>query len=335
MRVKLLIIMCLAALALFATPQLHADNSGDTEHPIVLVHGLGGFDSLLGYDYFYGIQSALENIGTDDIYVPQVTAFETNTARGEELLAYIEDLIATTGASKVNIIGHSQGGPTARYVASVRPDLVASVTSVGSPHFGSQTADLIDAIPAFLQGPIVDIVNGLGDVLATITGDPNQESNAYGALEALNSADAAVFNAQHPQGLRAGSCRTTPWINTNYGWTRWMFPRWEKDYSVNDGARVVNGVRYYSWSGTYNPLTNSNVLDIADGAMALAEATHSEANDGLVGRCKSHMGQVIRDDYVLNHLDEVNWTFGLQGLGTSDPVAIFVSHARRLKAAGL
>lgn len=335
MQLKSFLLAGLSSLALFAVPHLHADNSGDTEYPIVLIHGLGGFDSALGYDYFYGIQSALENVGTDEIYTARVTAFENNTARGEELLAYVEDVVAITGASKVNIIGHSQGGPTARYVASVRPDLVASVTSVGSPHFGSQTADLVDAIPAFLQGPIVDIVNAVGDLLADITGDHSQQSNAYGALEALNSADAAVFNAQHPQGLRAGSCRNTPWINTNYGWTRWIFPRWEKDYSVNDGDRSVNGVRYYSWSGIYNPLTNSNVFDIADGAMSLAAVTHSEDNDGLVGRCKSHMGQVIRDDYVLNHLDEVNWTFGLQGLGTSDPVAIYVAHVRRLKAAGL
>ena len=119
-----------------------ADDSGDTVHPVILVHGLAGFDSALGYDYFYGVKAALQDVGTDDIYTPRVTAWETNTARGEELLAYVEDLVATTDATKVNLIGHSQGGPTARYVASVRPDLVASVTSVGSPHFGSETADL-------------------------------------------------------------------------------------------------------------------------------------------------------------------------------------------------
>ena len=97
----------------------------------------------------------------------------------------------------------------------------------------------------------------------------------------------------------------------------------------------MNGVRYYSWSGTYNPVTQSNVLDITDGAMGLASVTHSEDNDGVVGRCKSHMGQVIRDDYTLNHLDEVNWTFGLRGVGTSDPLAIYVQHVQRLKNSGL
>ena len=313
----------------------YADDSGDTEYPVVLVHGLAGFDSALGYDYFYGVEAALQSVGTDDIFTPRIAAFDTNTARGEELLAYVEDLVAVTGASKVNLIGHSQGGPTARYVASVRPDLVASVTSVGSPHFGSETADLVNSAPDKLVGPVANIVNAFGDFLAFVTGDPTQESNALGALEALNSTDAAVFNAAHPQGLRQGPCQETPVYNANTGWWGWLFPNWVHDYSVNDGDHIVNGVWYFSWSGTYNPITQSNVLDITDGAMGLASLTHSEDNDGVVGRCKSHMGQVIRDDYALNHLDEVNWTFGLRGVGTSDPLAIYVQHVQRLKNSGL
>jgi triacylglycerol lipase len=33
---------------------------------------------------------------------------------------------------------------------------------------------------------------------------------------------------------------------------------------------------------------------------------YPEANDGLVGKCSSHLGTVIRDNYFHNHLDEVN-----------------------------
>ncbi len=324
----------LAVTGLMAAPA-HADNSGDTKYPVVLVHGMAGFDSALGYDYFYGVKAALESIGTDQIYTPQVTGWENNTARGEQLLAYVENLIAITGADKVNMIGHSQGGPTARYVASVRPDLVASVTSVGSPHFGSETADLVNSVPDVFVGPVAAIVNAVGDLMAVITGDPEQESNALGTLEALNSADAAIFNAAHPQGLREGSCQETPVYNSNTGWWGWLFPTWVYDYSVNDGDHIVNGISYYSWSGTYNPITQSNVLDIADGALALASVTHSEDNDGVVGRCKSHMGDIIRDDYDMNHMDEVNWTFGLRGIGTSDPLPVYKQHVVRLKNAGL
>lgn len=313
----------------FSTTTLHAaDTSGRTQHPIVLVHGLSGFDSILA-DYFYGVKSALRDVGATSVYTPQVTAFASNEARGEQLLAYVENLLAITGAQKVNLVGHSQGGATARYVASVRPDLVASVTSVGSPHFGSPVADLLKDSP--LEGTALAIGNAVGVFLAVLSGDSSQQQNAMGALESLNTQGAIAFNNRFPQGLRQGACKKTPTYNAG----SWWWPNYVKDYSVNDGAHQVNGVRYYSWSGTYTPAFDSNVLDPSDALLGLTWLVIGEANDGLVGRCSSHMGQVIRDDYTLNHTDEVNGMFGLRGLWSTNPVQLYVSHARRLKSAGL
>ena len=92
-------------------------------------------------------------------------------------------------------------------------------------------------------------------------------------------------------------------------------------------------MRYYSWSGT-SPVTN--IIDPSDlllGATALT--FNGEANDGLVGRCSSRMGKVIRDNYRMNHLDEVNQTLGLTSLFETDPVTIYRQHANRLKNDGL
>lgn len=305
-----------------------ADSSGRTQNPIVLVHGLSGFDSILA-DYFYGVRGALNNVGANSVYTPQIAGWDSNEARGEELLEYVEDLVATTGASKVNLIGHSQGGTTARYVASVRPDLVASVTSVGSPHFGSNVADVILDSP--LEGAALGIGNAVGVFLAVLSGDSSQQVNAMGSLESLNTAGAQAFNAQHPQGIRQGACRNTPYYNAG----RWWWPNWVYDYSVNDGAHQVNGVKYYSWSGVYTPLTDSNILDPADALLGVTWLLEGGKNDGLVGRCSSHMGKVIRDDYTLNHADEINGMFGLKSLWASNPVQLYVEHARRLKSAGL
>jgi triacylglycerol lipase len=69
--------------------------------------------------------------------------------------------------------------------------------------------------------------------------------------------------------------------------------------------------------------------------MWLTGLPFSEPNDGLVGRCSSHLGQVIRDDYPINHLDEINQVLGLHGFGGVDPVQLMIEHAQRLKAAGL
>lgn len=325
---KAALTLMLAASVGGAVQTANADTSGQTRYPIVLVHGLSGFDSILA-DYFYGVKSALSDVGAVKVYTPQVTGYESNEARGEELLAYLEELSAVTGAKKFNLIGHSQGGPTSRYVASVQPDLVASVTSIGSPHFGSPTADMLKDSP--LESTALAIGNAVGTFLAVLSGDSSQQQDAMGALESLNTEGALQFNATYPEGIRQGSCKSTPTYNAG----SWWWPVWVKDYSVNDGPHQVNGVRYYSWGGTYNPLFDGNVLDPADGFLAVTSIPHTEANDGLVSRCSTHMGKVIRDDYTMNHADEINGMFGLRGLFTTSPVPLYVEHARRLKNAGL
>lgn len=310
---KTLLALCLGA-GLMATTQAHAfwfGSSGytKTKYPIVLTHGMLGFDSLLGVDYWYGIPSALRRDGAS-VYITEVSQLDTSEARGEQLLEQVEDIVAISGKPKVNLIGHSHGGPTIRYVAAIRPDLVASATSVGAPHKGSAAADFIRQVPPGSAGEtlLAGIVNGLGALINFLSGSSSTSpQNALGSLESLNSEGAARFNAKFPQGIPTTAC--------------------------GEGAYSVNGVRYYSWSGT-SPVTN--ILDPSDlllGATALTFG--SEANDGLVGRCSSRMGKVIRDNYRMNHLDEVNQAFGLTSLFETDPVTVYRQHANRLKNDGL
>ena len=56
-----------------------------------------------------------------------------------------------------------------------------------------------------------------------------------------------------------------------------------------------------------------------------------EKNDGLVSSCSSHLGMVIRDDYRMNHLDEVNQVLGLHDIWSTDPVTLYRQQANRLK----
>ena len=72
-----------------------------------------------------------------------------------------------------------------------------------------------------------------------------------------------------------------------------------------------------------------------DHAVGLTGLAGSEANDGLVGRCSSHFGKVLRDDYPWNHGDAINQLFGVRGLFTPDPVDVYREHANRLKNAGV
>jgi triacylglycerol lipase len=96
---------------------------------------------------------------------------------------------------------------------------------------------------------------------------------------------------------------------------------------------VVGSVRYYSMGGT-SVLTN--ILDISDPFMGAGAVFFGfEQNDGLVGQCSNHWGKVLRDNYGWNHIDQINHVFGLRGLFSSDPVAVYRAHANRLKLLGL
>lgn len=280
-----------------------------TRHPIVLVHGLLGFDSLFGvYDYWYGVPSDLRSGGAK-VFVANVSSSNYTEVRGEQLIRDLLNLRAVHGYQKFNLIGHSHGGPTARYVASVRPDLVASVTSVGSPHTGSKVADALNTTlpPSSPLRPLVaGFVDALSGLIEFLSGDDDPQY-ALGALASLSSSGSAAFNARHPQGMPGVRC--------------------------GQGASSVNGVRYYSWGGT-SVLTN--VFDASDAMMGAGALFFGfEQNDGLVGQCSSHLGTVLRDNYGWNHLDEVNQIFGLRGLFASNPVSVIRAHANRLKNAGL
>jgi triacylglycerol lipase len=279
-----------------------------TRYPVVLAHGMSGFRQLFGVvDYFFGIPGDLQSGGAK-VFVTQVSAFASPEQRGEQLLHQIEFIAASTGAGKVNLIGHSEGGLDARYVMAVRPDLIASLTTVATPHLGAELADfLADNIAGngFNASVLAVLGNSLGTVIDLLAGTSSPQ-DALGAVRALSSAGAAAFNQKFPAGLAATRCGTPP-----------------------SSAR---GIPLYSWTGS-SKLTN--LFDLSDPALGLASLFYSEPSDGVVGRCSSHFGKVLRDDFRMNHLDEVNQLFGLVSLFEASPVAVFRSHANRLKNAGL
>ena len=108
-------------------------NYAHTRYPIVLAHGMAGFNQIGPIDYWYGIPQNLAANGAS-VYVTQVASFASSVVRGEQLLQQVKEIIAITGARKVNLIGHSHGSQSVRYVAAVAPKLVASVTAVGGPN---------------------------------------------------------------------------------------------------------------------------------------------------------------------------------------------------------
>ncbi|OGA95369.1 MAG: lipase, partial [Burkholderiales bacterium RIFCSPHIGHO2_12_63_9] len=198
-----------AALTLLPLQNAHAQSTyTQTRYPIVLVHGIFGFDSALGVDYFYGIPSALRSDGAK-VYVAQVSAANSHEVRGEQLLAQVKNILAVTGASKVNLVGHSQGSPTSRYVSGVAPHLVASVTSVGGVNRGSRVADIVRGV-----APVGSVSETLANSTAlaltslinVLSGGTSLQQLPTAALDSLSTAGSAKFNQRFPAGVPTSGC---------------------------------------------------------------------------------------------------------------------------------
>lgn len=119
------------------------------KYPIVLAHGLMGFDTLKvagslvpGVQYWRGIVQAMQANGIEVITasVPPSASIE------ERALKLGQDIAKRADGRSVNIIAHSMGGLDARYMISqLKPENVdvLSLTTVATPHRGSAFADFM------------------------------------------------------------------------------------------------------------------------------------------------------------------------------------------------
>ncbi len=141
----------------------------ETKYPILLVHGVCFRDSKI-FNYWGRIPRELERNGARVFYGNHHSASSVAFC-GEELAERIREIVRETGAEKVNIIAHSKGGLDCRYAIAKCgvADLVASLTTVNSPHRGCQYADtLLNVIPSGVQNKVATTYNKtlrhLGDI---------------------------------------------------------------------------------------------------------------------------------------------------------------------------
>ncbi|MBP9012261.1 MAG: hypothetical protein KBG22_01490 [Smithella sp.] len=176
---KVLIVVMVLLFALPMTSMAIGTKSA-TKYPIILAHGAGFESNVLGIiDYWGKIPSAMRDNGAK-VFITNVSALESKANKAAQWKPQVLEVLAVTGASKVNVIGHSDGCLYTRYaISNLGLDkYVASLTSMGGPHRGSVLADILMGI-----GDATKLTNVVGPIIS-------------GALSLINSGDSedAVAN---------------------------------------------------------------------------------------------------------------------------------------------
>jgi len=216
--------------------------------PIVLVHGLLGFDSLrfVGrpiVNYFPGIPGFFEAAG-NRVYGVRLSPTAGVAQRAMELRDHFRNEIAN---EPVHIIAHSMGGLDARRMISKLDmgDSVLSLTTVGTPHRGSPFADW--GVRRFER--VVKPVLGMLGV-------------SHQAFYDLTTEACTAFNAETPDVPSvkyhsvAGQC-VGGWLSLEWRLPHFIIQRTE---GQNDGLVSVTSATYGSsteiWDGDHLSLIN-------------------------------------------------------------------------------
>ncbi|MCH5209251.1 MAG: alpha/beta fold hydrolase [Oscillospiraceae bacterium] len=163
-----------------------------TKYPVLLVHGMT-FRDRPYFNYWGRVPEALERMGCQIFYGHQdgCASVEEN---GAVIAERIREIIEQTGAEKVNIIAHSKGGLDSRYAISTlgEAERVASLTTVCTPHNGSETMDAIMKLPRWTLKTICFFA----DLWFRFLGDSSP--NCFSCISLFTTNEAERFNRENP-----------------------------------------------------------------------------------------------------------------------------------------
>lgn len=298
--------------------EVHA-GAARTDHPVVFAHGMGGFDDILGFDYWGDDYGTFVGDPCDKLfevacnrslnsgqkaYVAQVPAFQTSEARGLDLADDIEGFMATAGASHVNLIGHSQGGIDIRKAARVLYErrgrtVVRVLISVSSPHRGSPVAKyILDLGPG-----VTDVIAALASYFGDIIYQPGNDGFAgamqlvyddYDATDGLTTGMRA-FNQAYPADSRYAG-------------------RYASLLTAQSGINV-NPALFLLKELVFDIDGDGYCVDDCDGDGAAGQGDgnpRGDDDDGLVGINSQQMGYRLRYDENIFGFDQVytDWDRG-------------------------
>jgi triacylglycerol lipase len=286
------------------------------------MHGMAGFNELanlpVDISYFNGVQADLEAHGEKNVFVTIAPPYDTSEVRAKALAPQLDMILKQTGARKLNLIGHSQGGMDARVLVSKAgldyASKVASVTTIATPHHGTKVADVAMGL---LEGPTSSVTTGI--------------TNAF--LQLLE--DGVYSNQTKPDIQGQGNELTTSYM----------------DGTFNPKYVDAPGVVYASYAGRTNLesgdgdcddavyVNQPRSLDVAQvplGVTATYLLAEGQTSDGLVPVTSAKWGTFM-ECVPADHLKECGMIDqnGPDSISGFDHLVFFRAVVARLRAQGL
>lgn len=161
-----------------------------TRYPLLLVHGFG-FRDLKYLNYWGRIPREIMRNGAR-VYYGHQEAMGTIEDNAGDMKARIFEILEETHCGKVNIIAHSKGGLDARYLISElhMGPYIASLTTISTPHRGSELLDVLTKIPDRKYRKICSVI----DRHFRKIGDRNPDS--YTSSRQMKPSYAEEFNSR-------------------------------------------------------------------------------------------------------------------------------------------
>lgn len=233
----------------------------DGTHPIVLSHGILGFDDTQGLvhglvKYWGGMDDYLRDQGAD-VLTPGKTAMQGLDFRAREQRDQILYWMAANGFSKVHIIGHSQGGLDSRYMVTnlSMASRTSSLTTLNAVHRGTPVADIsLAVIPDWLEPTVAVVLNAFGQLVYS-GGQQDILSMAQSlTTSSMNTFNATVPNVGSVDYFSYGSYMTLAdpiqhpimFLTHPICWTGGLF---NGQGSKNDGVVPYSSQKWGTWKG--------------------------------------------------------------------------------------
>lgn len=306
MKMKTIALSVVMASSAATSLQAVANTQPATKHPVIFAHGMVGYDSLVGGtaltsyfgDDWLGIptgvyvgkactgawfESCNKYIGQSQRSNAFRTSFlNTSDVRGDQLRHYVRTYCAATtntstggsvctvgGVTRVNMVGHSQGGFDIRKAARLlKQDGISTgaLVSVSSPHRGAPMAKAI--------------LDKLGGNTASIT---SLADWMVGQTPMANGTDSYGNTVALPQDAKSAAIGLV-----------------DVDYSANDG--VVTGTQSFNtrFPGTGDAAYLASIVTGQDNfnknpaLLLMATLPGFSSDDGLVDTNSQQMGWRLR-----------------------------------------